>query len=99
MFRDRWLVKRLGGGWGRWRVSEGDDLQGAYILARVQTERLWTVIMDRNPYFGAAVERGDSGHKRRQGILWTEVNILVGPRIMTANQAGGFSRDVGGLEQ
>ena len=39
VFRDRWLAKRLGGGWGRWRVREDDDLQGAYILASVQVER------------------------------------------------------------
>ena len=55
--------------------------------------------MDRNPYFGAAGERGDSEHKRWHGLLWAEVDILVGPRIMTADQAGGFSGDVGGLEQ
>ena len=99
VFRDRWLAKRLGGGWGQWRVGKGDDLQGAYILASVQAERLWTVIMDCNPYFEATGERGDSGHKRRQGLLWAEVDILVGPRTMTADQAGSFSRDVGGLEQ
>ena len=99
VFWDRWLAKRLGGGWGRCRVSEGDNLQGAYILASAQAERLWTVVMDRNPYFGAVGERGDSGHKRRQSLLWAEVDILVGPGIMTADQAGGFSRDVGGLEQ
>ena len=35
VFRDRWLAKRLGGGWWRRRVSNGDNLYGAHILARV----------------------------------------------------------------
>ena len=55
--------------------------------------------MDRNPYFGATGERGDSGHKRWQSILWAEVDIFGGPGVMTADQSSGFSGDVGGLEQ
>ena len=99
VFKNRWLAKRLEGGWGRWRVSEGDDLQGAYILASVQAERLWTVIVDCTPHFRAAGECRDSRHNRQQDLLWAEVDILVGARIMTADQAGSFSGNVGGLEQ
>ena len=57
------------------------------------------VVMDRNPYFGAARESGDSGHKRRQSFLWAEVDMLGGPGVMTADQSGGSGGDVGGLEQ
>ena len=59
----------------------------------------WTVVTDCNPYFGATGERGDSGHKRRQNFFWAEVDILVGPGVMTADQASSFGGDVGGLEQ
>ena len=57
------------------------------------------MIMDRNPYFGAAGERGDSGHKRWQSILWAEVDIFGGPGVMTADQPSGFGGDVCGLKQ
>ena len=55
--------------------------------------------MDRNPYFGAAGERGDSGHKRRQSFLWAEVDVFGGPGVMTVDQSSSFGGDVGGLEQ
>ena len=48
--------------------------------------------MDCNPYFGATGERGDSGHKRRQSILWAEVDIFGGPGVMTADQFERFQR-------
>ena len=94
-----WLAKRLGGGWWWLRVNDGDYLQGAYILARVHAERLWTVVVDGYPHFGAARERGNSRHKRRQSILGTEVDVLRGPRIVAADQSSGLGRDGGGLEQ
>ena len=53
--------------------------------------------MDCNPYFGAAGERGNSGHKRQQSFLWAEVDIFGGPGVMTADQSSGFGGDVGGL--
>ena len=57
------------------------------------------MVMDCDPFFGAAGERWDSGHKRRQSFFWAEVDILVGPGIMTADQSSCFGGDIGGLEQ
>ena len=53
--------------------------------------------MGRNPYFRAAGERGDSGHKRQQSFLWAEVDIFGGAGVMTADQSSGFGGDVGGF--
>ena len=33
MFRDRWLAVLAGGRRRRWRVREGDDLEGAHGLS------------------------------------------------------------------
>ena len=54
--------------------------------------------MDRDPYFGAAGERGDSGHKRWQSVLWTEVDTFSEPGVMTADQPSSFGGDVSGLK-
>ena len=56
-----------------------------HILPSVQAERLWTLVMDSDPYFGAVGESEDSGHKRRQSFFWAEANILVGPGVMAAD--------------
>ena len=98
MFRYGWLAHRLGRG-GRWlRISDGDHLQSAHILTRVQAERLWALIVDGYPHFGAAGKRGDSGYERWQSILGAEVDVFRGPRVVAVDESSGFSGDVGGLE-
>ena len=92
------------GGWRRGLEAAGGGGESAMAtIMRVPTFwpacRLWTVVMDCNPYLGAAGERGDSGHKHRQSFLWAEVDILGGPGVMTADQSSGFGGDAGGLEQ
>ena len=55
--------------------------------------------MDGYPHLRAAGKRGDSGHKRRQSILGTEVDVLRRPRVVAPNESGGLSGNVRGLKQ
>ena len=80
-----------------WGILDGDNLEDAYILPRVQAEGLWAVVVNGYPHFGAAGKRGNSGHKRRQSILGTEQNVLRGPRIVASNKSGSFSWNIRGL--
>ena len=57
------------------------------------------MIVDGYSHFGAAGERGDSGHKCRQSILGAEVDVFRGPRVVAADESSGFRGDVCGLEQ
>ena len=94
-----WLMhwSRFGGrGWG---IGDGDDLKDADILPGVQEKRLWAVIMDGYPQFGAAGKCGNSSHKRRQSVFQTEVDVLGRPRVMAVDQPCGLCRDICGLEQ
>ena len=82
MLRYGWLTHRSGPGGWRFVVRDGNHSQGAYILTRVQVERLWAVVADGYPHLGAAGKCGASGHKRRQSILGTEVDVLRRPRVV-----------------
>ena len=69
------------------------------VLSRVQAERLRTVIVYGNPKLWATRERRDASHKRRQSVLWTEINVLGGPRVVAADDTGGFCWNLRSLEQ
>ena len=74
---------RFGG--RRWRIGDGNDLEDADILSRMQAKRLRAVVVDGYPQFGAAIKCRNFGHKRRQSIFWTEVDVLVRLRVMAAD--------------
>ena len=77
-------------------IGDGDHLEDAYILPRVQAERLWAVIVDSYPHFGATGKRGNSGQKRRQSILGTKINVLGGPRVVASDESSGLSGNIRG---
>ena len=54
MLRYGRLTHRSGFGDRGWGIGDGNYLEDADILSRVQAERLWVVIMDGYPYLGAA---------------------------------------------
>ena len=54
MLRYGRLTHRSGFGGRGWDIGDGNHLEDADILPRVQAERLWAVIMDGYPYLGAA---------------------------------------------
>ena len=85
MLRDGWLIhwSRFGG--RGWSIGDGDDLEDADILSGVQAKRLWAVIVDGYPQFGATGKHGNSSDKRRQSVFWTEVDVLGRPRVMAAD--------------
>ena len=79
-------------------LGDGDDLEDTDILPQVQAERLWAVVVDGYPYFGAAGKPGNTGHKRRQSILGTKINVLGGPRVVATDKSDGFGGNVGCLQ-
>ena len=98
MLRYGWLTHGSGFGGRGFGIGDGDHLEDAYILPRVQAERLWAVIVDSYPHFGAAGKRGNSGHKRRQSILGTKINVLGGPRVVASDESSGLSGNVRSLQ-
>ena len=48
------LTHRSGFGGRGWGIGDGNHLEDADILPRVQVERLWAVVMDGYPYLGVA---------------------------------------------
>ena len=87
MLRYGWLThgsRFRGRGFG---IGDSDDLEDAYILPRVQAERLWAVVVDSYPHFGVAGKRGNSSHKRRESILRTKINVLGGPRVVASDKS------------
>ena len=85
MLRHGWLMhwSRFGG--RGWNIGDGNDLEDADILPGMQAKRLWAVVVDSYPQFGAARKCGNSSHKRRQSLFWTEVDVLGRPRVMAAD--------------
>ena len=57
------------------------------------------VVMDRDPYFGAAGKHRDPGYKRWQSFLRAEVDTFHGPGVMAADQELCFGGDIDGLKQ
>ena len=74
---------RFGG--RRWSIGDGHDLEDADILSGMQAKRLWAVVVDGYPQLGAARKCRNSGHKCRQSVFWTEVDVLCRPRVMAAD--------------
>ena len=74
---------RFGG--RRWSIGDDHDLEEADILSGMQAKRSWAVVVDGYPQLGAARKRGNSGHKRRQSVFWTEVDVLGRPRVMAVD--------------
>ena len=85
MLRHGWLMHWSRFGSRGWSIGDCDDLEDADILSLVQAKRLWAVIVDSYPQFGAAGKRGNSSHKRRQSVFWTEVDVLSRPTVMAAD--------------
>ena len=97
MFRDRRLVFLAGGRRGRWRVGEGDDLEGAHGLSGVYAERFRPVVVYSDPNLGSTGERGHFGNKCGQAFLQAEVYILAGPGVVVADQMRCFGGYLNGL--
>ena len=85
MLRHGWLMHRSRFGGLGWSIGSGNDLEGADILSGMQAKRLWAVVVDGYPQFGAARKCGNSGHKYRQSVFWTEVDVLGRPRFIAAD--------------
>ena len=94
MLRYVWLTHGSWFGGRGFGIGDDDDLEEAYILPRVQAERLWAVVVDSYPHFGATGKRGNSGHKRQQIILGTKINVLGGPRVVASDKSGGLGENV-----
>ena len=94
MLRYGWLTHGSGFGGRGFGIGDGDDLEDAYILTRVQAERLWVVVVDSYPHFGAAGKHGNSGYENRQSIFGTKINVLGGPRVVASDKSGGLSGNV-----
>ena len=77
MLRHGWVMHGSRFGGRRRRIGDGNDLEDADILSRMQAKRLWEVVVDGYPQFGAARKCGNSGHKCRQSVFQTEVDVLI----------------------
>ena len=93
-----WLTHGSGFDGRRFGIGDCDHLKDAYILPLVQAERLWVVIVDGYPHFGATRKRGNSGHKRQQSILGAKINVLGGPRVVASNESSGLSGNIRSLQ-
>ena len=67
------------------RAGNCHDLEYADILPRMQAERLWPVVVDGYPQFGTAGKCRNPSHKRRQSVLWAEIDVLCGPWVVAAD--------------
>ena len=85
MLRHGWVMHGSRFGGRRWSIGDGNNLEDVDILSGMQAKRLWAVVVDGYPQFGAARKCGNSGHIRRQSVFWTEVDVLGRPRVMAAD--------------
>ena len=51
-------------------------------------ERLWSVIVHGNPELRATGERWNAGHKSWEGVTRAKEDVLGGPGIVAADEAG-----------